>query len=134
MKSNKRVLPNKRALVLLNATPACGLATWNELAVYSYLVYRAGQKAKSAKPTQIARGLRLDRKAVMNVLPTLRGHGLVSTLDNGRWAANEPPEEKRGWFLMVKRPTTTTWPWHKRFAGYWSYITAFLGKDSRSTA
>lgn len=117
---------------MLNATAQCGLSAWNELAIYSYLVYRAGQKSKFALTEQIARGLRLDRKTVAKVLPALHNHRLVSKLDNGRWAANEPPEDKRGWFLMVKRSNTATWDWYKRFAGYWCYVTVHLEKDSMS--
>jgi hypothetical protein len=69
---------------------------------------------------------------VAKILPALRDHGLVSDLGNKRWAAIEPPEDKRGWFLLVKKSNTSTWLWHKRFGGYWCYITAYLGKGSMS--
>lgn len=124
----KTMLKHKRYLFMLNATAECELPNWNHLAVYSFLVYRAGMQNKSARIERIAKWLRLHWQTVQLALDDLQRLGLVAPLENGRYIAQEPSSSQWSWFLTVTN--TDNWAWHKRFASYRYYVTKHIGADT----
>ena len=119
---------------MLSATKRCQLDNWNYLAVYSFLIYRAGQTNRSAKISRIATNLRISRESVRNSLAILTGRDLVEKLPNGRYAALEPSVEAWAWFEVKKTINTENWPWWQRFATFPYYVTAKGGLSPRASA
>jgi len=115
--SNRRSpLPEKKYLFVLLATKSCQLK-FEDLVVYSFLVYRAGTKHPAVAQRRIADNLGLCRTTVRRSLGRLEGLLLVKKTVDGRWHGLDPTD-KAGWFVTIKSVNTAGWEWHKRFASF----------------
>jgi hypothetical protein len=114
------LLPGKKYLFVLLPTKQCQL-TFNELLLYSFLVYRAGTASPTVTQKRIAENLGLCKKTVRQSTATLEKLELAKKTNDGRWFAVEPTD-KWAWFIVIKNINTAGWDWHKRFASFQLYL------------
>jgi hypothetical protein len=118
MTQNKKhgLLPDKKYLFVLLATKSCQLK-FEDLLIYSFLMYRAGTTHPTVAQRRIADNLGFCRTTVRQSLRTLEELVLVGKTNEGRWYGVDP-KEKSAWFVTIKKVNTAGWQWYKRFASF----------------
>jgi predicted transcriptional regulator len=85
-------LPDKKYFFILLATNSCQLK-FEDLLVYSFLVYRAGTKHPTLAQRRIADNLGLCRTTVRRSLQRLQGLLLVKKTVDDRWHGLDPKDK-----------------------------------------